>query len=73
MFNIVDYEFRKGSLHNKLVLNKMCLLSMYESVLLKPECNLEQILEQMHWLVLLNSIAFKTLQSNSPQAVRMQY
>lgn len=35
--------------------------------------NLEQILEQMHWLVLLNSNAFKALQSNSPQAVGMQH
>lgn len=51
----------------------MCLLSMYESVLLKTEHNLEQILEQMQWLALLNRNAFKTLQSNSPQAVGMQH
>lgn len=35
--------------------------------------NLEQILEQMHGVVLLNSNAFKALQSTSPQAVGMQH
>lgn len=35
--------------------------------------NMEQIFEQMHWLVPLNSYAFKSLQSNSPQAVGMQH
>lgn len=31
-------EVKNPSLRNKLVLNKMCLLSAYESVLLKTEC-----------------------------------
>lgn len=35
--------------------------------------NLEQILEQVHGVVLLNSDAFKALQSSSPQAGGMQH